>query len=59
MIGTQATPAQLFYDFDLDRHVPSNHILREIDCFLDVEDLRKKFSPFYSTMDRPSIDRNI
>lgn len=59
MMGTQATPAQLFYDFDLNRHVPSNHMLREIDCFLDVEDLRQKLRPFYSTMGRPSIDPEL
>jgi hypothetical protein len=29
MMGTQTAPAQLFYDFDLERHVPSGHMLRE------------------------------
>lgn len=33
MVGTQSAPAQLFYDFDLDKHVPCNHMLREIDRF--------------------------
>lgn len=37
MMCTQTAPAQLFYDFDLERHVPSGHMLREIDRFLDVD----------------------
>ncbi len=33
MMGTQDASAQLFYDFDLERHVPSGHVIREIgDC---------------------------
>jgi hypothetical protein len=28
MMGVQATSARLFYDFCLDDHIPSNHILR-------------------------------
>ena len=28
MVGFQAAPAQLFYDFCLDDHVPSDHLLR-------------------------------
>jgi hypothetical protein len=31
MIGVQAALAQLFYDFCLDDHVPSYHLLRSID----------------------------
>ena len=27
MMGIQATPARLFYDFCLDDHVPSDHLL--------------------------------
>lgn len=56
MMGIQTAPAQLFYDFDLDEHVPSTHMLREIDRFLDVDGMRQKLRPFYSSMGRPSID---
>ena len=31
MVGFQAAPAQLFYDFCLDDYVPSDHLLRSID----------------------------
>ena len=40
MMGTQAVPAQLFYDFCLDDHVPDDHLLRRIDRFLDLEAVR-------------------
>jgi len=46
MMGTQSAPAQLFYDFDLEHHVPDNHMLREIDRFLDVDGMRQKLRPF-------------
>ncbi len=35
MIGTQTVEARLFDEFDLDAHLPPNHVLREIDRFLD------------------------
>ena len=36
MMGQQAgTQDQLFYSFNLDLHVPSDHLLRGIDRFLD------------------------
>ena len=59
MKGTQTAPAQLFYDFDMERHVPSGHMLREIDRFLDVDGMREAFRPFYSHLGRPSIDPEL
>lgn len=59
MMGTQLTPAQLFYDFDLERYVRQNHMLREIDRFLDVGDLREVLRSFYSHLGRPSIDPEL
>ena len=59
MMGTQAVPAQLFYDFCLDHHIPADHLLRSIDGFLDLEELRAKLKPYYSTMGRPSIDPEL
>jgi len=49
MMGTQTAPAQLFYDFDLERHVPSGHMLREIERFLDVDRMREAFGPSTAT----------
>lgn len=36
--------AALFYAFSLDRHVPADHMLRSIDRFVDLEDLRAKLA---------------
>src|SRR5580658_8177930 len=59
MMGVQAAPAQLFYDFCLDDHVPSDHLLRSIDGHLDFEGLRQTLKPFYSQIGRPSIDPEL
>jgi transposase len=56
MMGTQLAPERLFYDFCLEDHVPGDHLLRRIDGFLDVSELRRTLRPFYSTIGRPSID---
>ena len=42
MMGTQAAPEQLFYDFCLEDHVPDDHLLRRIDRFIDLSDVRQK-----------------
>ncbi len=49
----------LFYQFRLDDHVPADHMLRAIDCFLDLDGLRRHLAPFYSTTGRPSIDPEL
>jgi hypothetical protein len=48
---------KLFYSFNLDNHVPCEHLLRGIDHFLDLRDLRRLLAPFYSPMGRPSLSR--
>jgi transposase len=50
---------QLFYSFNLDDHVPSDHLLRGVDEFLDLGDLRQHLAPFYSHTGRPSIDPQL
>ena len=50
---------RLFYSFHLDDHVPKNHLLRDIDRFLDLSELRQHLSPFYSHTGRPSIDPEL
>ena len=59
MMGVQATSARLFYDFCLDDHVPSDHILRSIDRHLNFDDVRQALKPFYSSTGRPSIDPEL
>ncbi len=48
-----------FYSFNLDSHVPADHLLRGIDRFLDLGELRQHLAPFYSHTGRPSIDSEL
>src|ERR1700730_5847045 len=50
---------RLFYSFNLDDHVPANHLLRGIHQFLDLSDLHAYLAPFYSHTGRPSIDPEL
>ncbi len=56
MMGRQDEPAQLFYKFSLDRHVPADHLLRQIDAVLDLSSIRRTLAPYYAAGGRPSID---
>jgi len=49
----------LFYQFSLDRHVPTGHMLRSVDRFVDLEGVRAHLAPFYSATGRPSIDPEL
>ncbi|MEO4041142.1 IS1182 family transposase [Hoeflea sp. CAU 1731] len=51
--------AALFYEFDLDRHVPADHVLRQIDRFVDLSGIRSLLAPYYSSTGRPSIDPEL
>ena len=50
---------RLFYAFNLDDHVPRNHLLRGIDRYFDLGELRTHLAPFYSHTGRPSIDPEL
>ena len=55
-------PAQqnaLFYEFCLENHIPEEHLLRQIDLFLDFDQAREHLDPFYSHTGRPSIDPEL
>jgi transposase len=60
MMG-ERTGAQeaLFYGFSLEGHVPQGHMLRSIDRFVDLGDIREWLKPFYSDTGRPSIDLEL
>jgi transposase len=49
----------LFYEFSFERHVPADHLLRSIDRFVDLSDIRAHLRPFYSEIGRPSIDPEL
>ena len=38
----------LFYEFSLERHVPETHLLRSIDRFVALDELRNDLAPFYT-----------
>ena len=50
---------RLFYSFNLDDHVPREHLLRGIDRFFDLGELRRHLAPYYSHTGRPSIDPEL
>src|SRR5277367_1504426 len=55
----QADQAALFYEFSLERHVSASHLLRSIDRFVDLSDVRSHLAPFYSSTGRPPIDPEL
>ena len=55
----QVVQAALFYEFSLDAHVPADHLLRSIDRFVDLSELRRMLAPFYSSTGRPSVDPEL
>jgi transposase len=55
----QVEQAALFYEFSLERHIPTEHLLRSIDRFVELGELRRELAPFYSTLGRPSIDPEL
>jgi transposase len=50
---------KLFYEFSLDEMVPTGHLLRKIDRFLDFDSIRAHLKPFYSHTGRPSVDPEL
>ena len=55
----QVDQAALFYEFSLERHIPSDHLLRSIDRFVELGELRRELAAFYSTIGRPSVDPEL
>lgn len=47
MMGT-LPPAQnaLFYEFNLEQHIPSDHLQRQIDQFLNFDEIGQHLKPF-------------
>ena len=49
----------LFYDFSLERHISQEHLLRQIDHFLDFDAIRQHLQDYYGHTGRPSIDPEL
>ena len=44
----------LFYGFNLERHVPDDHLLRKIDRFVDLSEVRERtWGPTIATSGGP------
>ncbi len=60
MMGRQAGGQErLFYAFNLDDHVPANHLLRRINRCIDFSGLHQHLAEHYSQIGRPSIDPEL
>ena len=62
MMGRQTVDqSQLFYLFNLEEHIPADHLLRRLNPIVTrvLVDLREKLAPFYSDVGRPSIDPEL
>jgi len=47
---------QFLYAFNLDKVVPADHLVRQIDAILDLSWVHWELRPYYSHTGRPSID---
>jgi transposase len=62
MMGRQTgNQSQLFYLFNLERRIPTSHLLRRVNPVVTrvLAGLREKLAPFYSEIGRPSIDPEL
>ena len=60
MMGArQIDQGALFYEFSLEDHVPADHLLRSVDRFVELGEVRRHLAPFYSTTGRPSVDPEL
>jgi transposase len=60
MLGErQVDQSALFYEFSLEKQVPADYMLRAVDRFVDLSDVRTHLAPFYSTTGRPSVDPEL
>lgn len=55
----EAGQGQLFYDLCLEKLVPADHLVRQIDAVLDLSWLRSELSPYYSYTGHPSVDPEL
>jgi transposase len=51
--------SMLYYEFCLENYVPQGHLLRNIDSLLELSELRKHLTAYYSHTGRPSVDPEV
>ncbi len=55
----QEAQTQLFYEFSREDNVPQDHLLRSIDQFVDLGNIRCHLADFYRHKGRPSVDPEL
>jgi transposase len=55
----QVAQGALFYEFSIEDHVPSDHLLRSIDRYVDLSGIRHHLAFTYSSTGRPSVDPEL
>jgi transposase len=59
-MGSQRSTQWAFLcEFSLEEHLPQDHLIRVIDRFVDLGDIRNQLNPFYSLSGRHSIDPEL
>lgn len=59
MMGQQTRNESLFYYFRLEEQIPEDHLLRQIDRYIDLSFVRERLKSYYSATGRPSIDPEV
>ena len=59
MMGQQPRTDSLFYYFRLEDQIPSDHLLKRLDRFIDLGFVRERLRDTYSAVGRPSIDPEV
>src|ERR1700724_3750594 len=59
MMGQLPRMESLFYYFRLEDQIPEDHLLRVIDCYVDLSFVRDRLKGLYSSTGRPSIDPEV
>ncbi len=55
----QVRPKALFYGFSFEDHVPAGDLLRAVDRFVELSDIRRQLEPFYGAIGRRSADPEL
>jgi len=59
MAPRKVAQESFFYAFSIEDHVPDDHLLRKINHFLDLSNIREYLAPYYNHQGRPSIDPEL
>ena len=55
----QVAQGALFYAFSIEDHIPADPLLRRIDPFVDLSQVRVFLADLYSATERPSVDPEL